>query len=114
KEWLSYPSSLEVDAGDKRVYLYITPEEPGTYTLELSVKAEYEGKEFTETVEFYVSPVQEVGSGMTGFLTAASANLAAVIIGIVIVIAILLYIGFKRIRPEEEFSEIEPAEPKTF
>ncbi len=114
EEWLSYPGSLEVDVGDKRVYLYITPKEPGTYILDLSVKAESEGKEFTETVEFYVSPTQEAGTGMTGFLTAVSANLVAVIIGIIIVIAIILYIGFKRIRPEEEFSELEPAEPKTF
>jgi len=100
EDWVSYPGSLEMEAGKKRVYLYITPREPGIHALELSITAESEGKEFTETVSFYVSPGQEAVSGMTGFLIANTASLAALVIIVIIAAFVVIYIGYKRIRAD--------------
>ncbi len=109
QDWVSYPGSLEMDAGEKRVYLYITPREAGTHALSVTVSAVSEGKEFTETVSFYVSPDGGSGyAGITGSFLSSPSGIAALVIVIVIAVILVVYIGFRKIGTDEELSEFGP------
>lgn len=107
-DWVEYPSSVDADIGEKRVYLYITPQESGTHSLDITVRAESEGNEFRHPVSFYVSPREVEISGMTGFLVGATSNLALIVLGVVVLAVVVIYVGYKRIRPDEDFSGPEP------
>lgn len=54
EEWLSYHLETDVDRRETS-YIYITPREMGTYTLEIAVEALDEGLDFQEEVELYVA-----------------------------------------------------------
>jgi hypothetical protein len=106
EDWVSYPGSLEMDAGNRRVYLYITPKDTGTYSLSLSVRAEAESKEFVESVGFYVSVPDAGNSGLAGLVSGASANMAAIVVSVIVVAAIVVYIGFRKLKADDGLDDI--------
>jgi hypothetical protein len=104
ENWVSYPDSVDVGTGKKMVYLYITPDESGTHSLEVTVSADGENLDFSETVNFYVSPSQDgTSSGLAGYIAATPTGLAAIAITILIVAAIVIYVFYKRVRPDNEY-----------
>ncbi len=106
-EWTSFPGTVEMETGKKRVYLYVTPDESGTHALGVKVKAESESREFTDTVNFYVSPAQNgAGYGLAGYLIATPAGFAAIVIGIIIIAGIVVYVFYRRIRPDNEYRPV--------
>lgn len=97
EEWLRYPGQVEIDGKDN-IYVYITPQKPGTYKLTVTVRGEEES--FQEEVSFYVVPEQpgeeqpgDFFSGISGFLSRNWLAMA-LIIGI-IVLALVIALGAK-------------------
>lgn len=112
-EWVSYPSSVDLEPGTKRVYLYITPDEPGTHALELNVEAQGENFKKSETVSFYVSPKpgDGIGGGLSGMFTGLASAIALIIV-VIVVAAVVIYYGNKRLRHEDEYGEEDGIRPE--
>ncbi|MFH1337416.1 MAG: hypothetical protein ABIH55_00930 [Nanoarchaeota archaeon] len=91
-DWLSYKEYVTINNEDK-IYVYVTPREPGLYDLELTVNAQSEDRTFRDTVSMYVSEkvVEDTGLPVTGMITLTDAQ---VFIGVgVLVIIIVIALG---------------------
>jgi hypothetical protein len=108
-QWLSYQSQTIVKEGDRQLFIYVGPKEPGTWTLSIKVRAEGDSKEYTQDVSVFTSGAcggqQQTSDWITGYVSAAGPwtwfLLIIVAFGIVVVVA------FMRLRPDQEYYEPE-------
>ncbi|MFH1445775.1 MAG: hypothetical protein ABIF08_04860 [Nanoarchaeota archaeon] len=89
--WLSYTETVSVDDEDK-VYVYITPKTPGLYDVDISVRAQSEGREFEKTISMFVSEDADgTGVPITGLISVSDQQ---VLVGVgVLVIIIIVVLG---------------------
>ena len=91
--WLQYAKQLEVE-GKKKAYIYITPQELGTYQLNVTVQGEEEG--FQEEVSLYVVPEQQEEEEPNDFFSGISGFLAEnrlIIFGIMTIVILVLVVA---------------------
>jgi hypothetical protein len=77
-DWLSYPSSVSVSKGTKRVYVYVSPQKDGVYPLNIKVRSLSQGDEFSRVVRVYVSPLDDVECEGCIVIQAAPASASSV------------------------------------
>lgn len=102
--WLNYPSNSTVE-GRKLVYVYVNPEELGTYSMNVKVSAP--GFEYSKRLSLYVVPEGESfrpgGGSMTGMFTGtASALFFGIAVVIVAIVVILIHYGHLHLHHAEE------------
>ncbi len=113
--WLNYPSNSTVE-GRKLVYVYVNPEELGTYSMEVTVSAP--GFEYSKRLSLYVVPEGESfgtgGGSMTGMFTGTATAALFFGIAVIIVVAAVLLIHYGHLHlhhaektpetPDEEYA----------
>ena len=109
EDWISYNREMRVDR-KKTSYIYITPKETGTYTLELEALALDENQKFSSQVKLFVAqPQEESQDEFSQEVRAVFAELFAqpetvyVIIAAFLVIAVLA--GFSHLKEPEIWEE---------
>ncbi|MFQ5648115.1 MAG: hypothetical protein ACE5FW_02665, partial [Candidatus Aenigmatarchaeota archaeon] len=104
EDWASYTREMRVDR-TRTAYVYLTPKEMGSYTLELEAMALDEGEEFSSQVELYVAEPQGAEDEFSQFnqeVRAVAAELFAQPQTLYLIITaffvIVLLAGFARLR----------------
>jgi hypothetical protein len=116
-DWVSYQSQNIVDAGDRKLYVYAGPKEPGMRKMLITVKAETENLLYSQEVSVYTTDRAcpsgsgaAGGDGITAFLTeSAKSSLFWVLLVILLAVIIIVY-GTVRLRHDVEY--YDPYDPR--
>jgi hypothetical protein len=110
--WFEYPSSVTVDV-EESVYIYMTPEEVGTYELTVTAVAQDEILSFERKIDVFVAPADAAAvdedtvlgylvSQIAGFFIFVSQNLVLLMALIIVALLIIIAIGRKHLKTEYE------------
>ncbi|RLJ10126.1 MAG: hypothetical protein DRP15_01080, partial [Candidatus Aenigmatarchaeota archaeon] len=114
-EWVKYTKEVEIKAGKKKLYVYVSPLEKGKYTFTVFVEAKGEGIKKSQPVSIYVSPMKkasatDVTGGITGAFISASKDVWFWITVIVISLGVVLAVGMKWLKywkkPTDRFKKL--------
>lgn len=111
-QWLEYPGSVTVGR-EESVYIYLTPEEAGTYELTVTATARDEGKSFERKVDVFVAPADAVAvdedtllgyiiSQLAGFVGFVSQNITLLMALIIVALLLVVAIGRRHLKTEYE------------
>jgi hypothetical protein len=113
-DWVSYQSQNIVEAGDRSLYVFVSPKELGFHQMKITVKAEGENLVYSQGVSVYTAPCQQEqpspsgGGGITGLFEAAQSPWLWVVL-IIILAGVVIFIGTRKLKPDIEY--YEPAYP---
>ncbi len=108
-EWLDYAGSVEVE-DEKTAYVYITPQETGSYNISISVKAAAENLTFSTSIPLFVAAASEATpESLLGGLWDDAKAWAAYLIerpmllvaAMLLALVIVLLIGHRRLKREK-------------
>lgn len=108
-EWASYQSQNSVQAGDRKLYIFVGPKEVGMHKITVWARAEGEKTDFQQEVSIYTAECsqqqQPSGDWITGYLTESTKSPLFWIVLILIVSAVVVLIGVYKFKPDVEYYE---------